>query len=169
MNQKTLSFLLFMLFLSASNISALEEPMVFPKEGQSKEVQRQDKMYCNMWAKDETGVDPSYIRAKMEATHENIQRTATGREPSVGRRLLRGAALGAAMGGIDDGIDNNIGKRAVQGVVLSGSRTRRDRREYQQNQELNYQVEKKDLLLEQYNKYTRAFSVCMDAKGYSVR
>ena len=143
--------------------------MIFPKDGQSKEQKYQDETYCNVWAEDETGLDPSYIRAKLEMTNDNVANAASSGEPKFGRRLLRGAALGAAMGGIDQGIDNDIGKRAVQGVVLSGARTQQDRKQYQRDQQLNSHLAKKAELEKQYDQYIRAFSVCMDAKGYSVR
>ena len=155
--------------LIAKSAFSVSEPMIFPKEGQSREQQRLDKQYCGSWAQQETGVDPSYVKAKLEMTNDNVASAASGDKPSFGRRLMRGAALGAAMGGIDDGIDNNVGKRAVQGVVLSGSRTRQDRQQYQRDQQLNGQLQRKMQLEEQYDKYMRAFAVCMDAKGYSVK
>ena len=155
--------------LIAKSAFSVSEPMIFPKEGQSRETQSNDKQYCGSWAKGETGVDPSYVKAKLEMTNDNVASAASGGEPRYGRRLLRGAALGAAMGGIDDGIDNNVGKRAVQGVVLSGSRTRQDRKQYQKEEQLNSHLQKKVELEEQYDKYMRAFAVCMDAKGYSVK
>ena len=35
--------------------------------------------------------------------------------------------------------------------------------------QMNHKLGQKQQLENQYDKYTRAFSVCMDAKGYSVR
>ena len=155
--------------LTAQSAYSVSEPIVFPKEGQSRDQQRQDKQYCKGWAQDETGVDPSYVKAKLEMTNDNVANAASDDKPRFGRRLVRGAALGAAMGGIDDGIDNNVGKRAVQGVVLSGSRTRQDRKQYNKEKQLDGHLDKKMQLEEQYSTYIRAFSVCMDAKGYSVK
>lgn len=155
--------------LAAKSAFSVSEPIVFPKEGQSREKQMADKQYCSIWAKDETGVDPSYVRAKLDMTNDNVANTASRGEPRFGRKLVRGAALGAAMGGLDDAIDNNVGKRAAQGVVLAGSRTRQDRRQYHREEQLDGHLQKKQMLEEQYNKYVRAFSVCMDAKGYSVK
>jgi hypothetical protein len=155
--------------LIAESAFSVSEPMIFPKEGQSREQQSSDKQYCGSWAKGETGVDPSYVKAKLDMTNDNVANAASGEEPRFGRRMMRAAALGAAMGGIDDGIDNNVGKRAVQGAVLGGSRTRQDRKQYQKEQQLNGHLQKKTQLEEQYDKFMRAFAVCMDAKGYSVK
>jgi len=165
------------IFLIAATLSvlitqsafSLTEPMIFPKEGQSREQKFQDKQYCSSWAEDETGVDPSYLKAKLEMTNDNVANAASGGKPSFGRRVIRGAAMGAAMGGLDNAIDNNVGKRAAQGAVLMGAKTRQDKKQYYQQQQLNSQLQKKQYLEEQYDQYIRAFSVCMDAKGYSVR
>ena len=163
-------FFIFVLsFLMTKTAFSISEPIVFPKEGQSRDKQRQDKQYCKGWAQDETGVDPSYVKAKLEMTNDNVANAASGDKPRFGRRLVRGAALGAAMGGIDNGIDNNVGKRATQGIVLAGSRTRQDRRQYNKDKQLDGHLDKKMQLEEQYSTYIRAFSVCMDAKGYSVK
>jgi len=153
----------------AGNALALKNPIIFPKEGQSREQQGSDKQYCGSWAREETGVDPSYVKAKLEMTNDNVANAASREKPSFGRRLMRGAAMGAAMGGLDNAIDNNVGKRAAQGAVLMGSRSRQESKQYYQDQQLNSQLQKKQQLEEQYDQYIRAFSVCMDAKGYSVK
>ena len=155
-------------FFATAYAFALKKPIIFPKEGQSREQKQQDEAYCRDWSQDETGVDPAYIRAKLEAVTEQLN-NQSAYAPSRGRRLLRGAALGAAMGGIDDGIDNNVGKRAVQGVVLSGSRARQDSKQAYKEKQVQSLIAKQQQLLEQYDEYMRAFAVCMDAKGYSVR
>ena len=156
-------------FLTISYAFALKKPIVFPKEGQSREQKQQDEAYCYDWSQDETGVDPSYIRAKLESVTNQLSNQATADQPRMGRRLLRGAALGAAMGGIDDGIDNNVGKRAVQGVVLSGSKARQDSKQAYKEKQVQSLTAKQQQLLSQYDDYMRAFSACMDAKGYSVK
>jgi hypothetical protein len=162
-------FIVALSVLAAKSAFSVSDPIVFPKEGQSREKQMADKQYCGGWANDETGVDPSYVRAKLDMTNDNVANAASGGEPRFGRRMMRGAAMGAAMGGLDDAIDNNPGKRAAQGAVLAGSKTRQDKKQYQKEQQLNGQLQKKQQLEEQYDKYMRAFAVCMDAKGYSVK
>jgi len=156
------------LIFSASAF-ALKKPIIFPKNNQSREQQASDKRYCKLWAEDETGVDPSYIQAKLEMTDDNISSSAGEQKPRFGRRLIRGAAMGAAMGGLDDAIDNNVGKRAAQGAVLMGSRARQDKKQYYRDEQMNSHLKKKQQLQEQYDAYIRGFTVCMDAKGYSVK
>jgi hypothetical protein len=170
MNKKLIFlFVLVLGVLIAKSAFSVSEPMIFPKEGQSRNQQATDKQYCGSWAKGETGVDPSYVKAKLDMTNDNVAASASGGKPRYGRRIARGAALGAAMGGLDDAIGNDVGKRAAQGAVLMGSRTRQDRKQYQNDQQLNHHLQKKTQLEDQYDKFMRAFAVCMDAKGYSVK
>jgi len=168
MNKIIVIIIALLLFVHGSAI-ALKKPMIFPKNGQSRELRIQDESYCKSWAEEETDVDPSYIRAKLESVNEQLMSSSASEQPRMGRRLLRGAALGAAMGGIDSGIDNNVGKRAVQAAVLSGSRARQEKKQAYQEKQYQSQANKQQQLLSQYDDYIRAFSVCMDAKGYSVK
>lgn len=147
---------------------AFSEPIVFPKQGQNKAQQIQDKGYCEIWAKDETGVDPSYIRGKLDMIDSRgNESSSSGRRG--GGRILRGAALGAAMGGLDDAIDNQTGKRAAQGAVLAASRSRQARKQAYQNKQASSNAKTRQNLETSYDKYSRAYSACMDAKGYSVK
>jgi len=53
--------------------------------------------------------------------------------------------------------------------MLGTAKAVQDKKQYQQQQQMNQKLGQKQQLEDQYNKYTRAFSVCLDAKGYSVR
>jgi len=61
------------------------------------------------------------------------------------------------------------GKRATQGLVLAGAKTHQEKKHYNKNQQLASHIQEKGQLEKRYDQYMRAFSVCMDAKGYSVR
>lgn len=150
-------------------IYAVSTPIVFPKEGQSKEQQHQDKDYCQAWAQDETGINPDYIRARIDALNENMANQSAGKSSGRARNLLRGAALGAAMGGLDHAIDDEAGSGAARGALLLASKGREDRRKAQEEADTQSQYAKRQQLEEQRQTYMRAFSVCMDAKGYSVK
>lgn len=155
---------------SISMASAISDPIVFPRDGQSNEQQRNDEGSCSSWAKGNTGIDPSYIRAKLEMTNEAIiSQSQANRPKSTGRKIFGAAAMGAALGGVDKNVKNQVGKRAIQLGMLGASKAVQDKKQYQQQQQMDQRLGQKQQLKNQYNKYTRAFSVCMDAKGYSVR
>lgn len=149
--------------------SAQEELIIFPKEGQGREQKAEDKGYCVHWAKEETDVDPSYLRAKIEMADEMIVREAQATQPRTGRRLMRGAARGAALGAVGSNVDNNVGKRAIQGGMIAGMKTRDQKKQTAAEQKVASQIYRKEQLLAQYDKYLRAFAACMEAKGYSVK
>jgi hypothetical protein len=148
---------------------AMSEPMIFPKNGQSREQQQEDRFSCENWAKSETGINPDYLRAKIDSLNENMTAQAAGKSSGLGRSLVRGAALGAAMGGLDDAIDSGAGSGAAKGAVLLAAKNREDQRKVQQQAAVEGQYAQKEQLEQQYDTYLRAFSVCMDAKGYSVK
>ena len=150
--------------------AAMSDPIVFPRDGQSNEQQRNDEGSCSSWAKGNTGIDPSYVRAKLEMTEEAIiSQVQANRPKSTGRKIFGAAAMGAALGGVGKNVDNQVGKRAIQVGMLGASKAIQDKKQYQQQQQMDQKLGQKQQLENQYDKYTRAFSVCMDAKGYSVR
>lgn len=149
---------------------AVQEPIIFPKEGQSNEQKMQDKQSCLSWAKDESGVDISYVKAKLDMTNEQMANQAAVQSGVVGSgKLIRGAAVGAAMGGLDEAIDSEAGAGAAKGAVLAASRGRQAQKKAQQDQAIQNEYAKKEQLEAEYQKFQRAFSACMEAKGYSVK
>ena len=137
--------------------TARAEPLVYPAQGQSADQQGQDKYQCYIWAKDQTGVDPT-------------QPTQAAVPASSRRRggALRGAAVGAGVGAIGGAIGGDTGKGAKigagVGATVGALRQRRSNleaeaaaRQTQSNQQARL------------NEYDRAFAVCMEGRGYAVR
>jgi len=165
---KMFSFILLLgglIFLSAIS-HAFKEPIIFPREGQSRNQQTKDKGYCSIWAKDETGVDPSYVRGQLEALER--QYASEGQTSKRSGGLLKGAARGAAIGAVGSNANNNVGKRAAQGAMVSGMRGRDQRKAHAAQNEPQRKQNPLANLDTQLNTYNRAYSVCLDAKGYSV-
>lgn len=148
---------------------AVSDPMVFPKNGQSKEQQMMDKRDCQDWAKNETGINPDYTLAKIDSLNENMANQAAGKSSSMGGKIVRGAAMGAAMGGIDEGIDSKAGAGAAKGALFMAAKGRQDKQKAQQQAAVDSQYAQREQLEKQYDTYIRAFSACLDAKGYSVK
>jgi len=135
-----------------------QELIIFPAQGQSEEQMEKDKYDCYQWAKKETGFDPMEPPKATEPPPKQ--------EAKKGG-VVRGAALGAAVGGIVDGSDG-AAKGAAAGGVVGGARRRSQRREQQykeqqwaQEQAANYQQTR--------NTYNRAYSACLEGKGYTVK
>ena len=132
---------------------------VFPSEDQDKEQQELDEYNCYKWAKEETGINPMKVE-QIEA--EQVDQSPDG-------SAVVGAAGGAAAGAAIGAIAGDAGKGAAIGAVVGGMAGRRskvagDAQEQQQNEQAAAAQEKE--LMENFNK---AFSACMEGKGYTVK
>jgi hypothetical protein len=117
-------------------------PFVYPQKGQSQAQQDQDRAACDGWARQQTGIDPNA-------------------PPPSGRRggkMVGGAAKGAAAGAAVGAIAGDAGKGAGAGAVVGGLAGRRRGKQEQQA-----------AASEQQSTYARAFSACMEGRGYTVR
>ena len=142
-----------------STIASSLDLFVFPNDGQDGEQQQADEVSCFKWAKEQTGYDP-INPTQVEA--EQVDRSADG-------TAVVGAAGGAAAGAAIGAIAGDAGKGAGIGAVAGAIRGRRakvvgDEIEQQQNNAAAAASEAKML-----DDYKRAFSVCMEAKGYTVK
>ncbi len=132
---------------------------VFPGQDQTSEQQSTDEYECYKWAMSETGYDP------MNPTQVEAEQVETGPDGSA----IRGAAGGAAAGAAIGAIAGDAGKGAAIGAVAGGLRGRRARAagQAQQQQQANATAEQQSQALE--DNFKKAFSVCLEAKGYSVK
>ncbi len=132
---------------------------VFPANDQSQEQQEKDQTECYKWAVQQSGVDP-LNPPKVEA--EQVQ---SGPDGSAVRGAARGAAAGAAIGAIA----GDAGEGAAIGAVAGGLRGRRASRVGKaQQQQANNQAATQantDLM----NKFKKAYTACLEGKGYTVK
>jgi len=131
------------------------EMFVFPEKGQTKDQQELDQFTCYKWAKEQTGIDP------------NQQAGAPAPQAPQQGQAMRGAAGGAAVGAIGGAIAGDPGKGAAIGAAAGGGmgmmRHRRAEMEYQQ--EVQQQASNRQAGQQTFN---RAYSVCLEGKGYKV-
>ena len=148
-----------MLQAQSQGISGSLGLYVFPSNNQSPEQQEADETACFKWAKQQTGYDPMNPTVAVGA---EVDRSADG-------TALVGAAGGAAAGAAIGAIAGDAGQGAAIGAVVGGIRGRRakvvgDERQQQANNQAAAQETKR--LSDNYNK---AFSACMEGKGYTVK
>lgn len=132
---------------------------IFPAEDQSQEQQDTDEMTCFNWAKEQTGYDP------MNPTQVQAQQVDTGPDGAAIRGSARGAAGGAAIGAIA----GDTGKGAAIGAVVGGVRGRRAKKSHDAQQQAANNAGADAQEKKMADDYKRAFSVCMEAKGYTVK
>ena len=137
---------------------------VYPRNSQSVDLQRSDDWQCNRSAIEVTGYDPDNPPAY---TPLQPDRAAQGRTLAksavVGSAASSavGAAAGAAIGEAARGAAAGAAGGGVAGLIRGlFSVFRQSGRQQQQQQHIQQQ---------RLHDYQRAFSACMDARGYSVR
>ena len=132
---------------------------VFPAEDQSKEQQDADEMACYRWAKEQSGVDPMNPPDVQAA---EVDRSADG-------SAVVGAAGGAAAGAAIGAIAGDAGQGAAIGAVVGGLRGRRAKRVGDERQQQANNAAAANAEVELMNNFKKAFSACMEAKGYTVK
>ena len=132
---------------------------VFPAKDQDQKTQDTDEMACYKWAMQETGVDPIN---PPEIQAAQVDKSADG-------TAVVGAAGGAAAGAAIGAIAGDAGKGAAIGAVVGGLRGRKakvvgDHNEQVANNQAADAAEK-----EMMANFNKAFTACMEAKGYTVK
>lgn len=148
------------------NVSAQETTLasglglyVFPSNDQNKEQQDADELACYKWAKDQTGVDPLN---PPEVQAAQVDRSADG-------TAIRGAAGGAAAGAAIGAIAGDAGKGAAIGAVAGGLRGRRAKVVGDEMEQQHNNAAAAAQTQEMMNNFNKAFSACLEGKGYTVK
>lgn len=125
-----------------------QEPFVYPAKGQSQEQLEKDKFECYQWARQNTGVDPVSGTPQAQSSGGS----------TAGRRAAGGAVKGLAIANIAGGSGS---KGAAAGAVVGGARgAAQDNRQRQAQQQQAAQTQQS---------YNRAYSACLEGRGYTVK
>jgi uncharacterized protein YcfJ len=132
---------------------------VFPSKNQTKQKQKEDEFECYKWAMEQSGIDPLNL-PKVQAAPAQTGPTGA----AVG-----GAAKGAAVGVAIGAIAGDAGKGAAIGAVAGGVAGRRQGKQAQaqQNQQSQDAVTKTEQDMK--NSFVKAFSACIEGKGYTIK
>lgn len=132
---------------------------VFPSEEQDKAQQEADELECYKWAVEQTGYDPinpTVVQA------EDVDTSADG-------SMVVGAAGGAAAGAAIGAIAGDAGTGAAIGAVVGGLRGRRAKKYGDAKAQAQSEQRASQSSAELENNYKKAFSACMEGKGYTVK
>jgi len=132
---------------------------VFPAKNQDKATQEKDDADCYRWAVEQSGIDP-VNPPKVEAAQVDTSPDGTA---------VVGAAKGAAAGVAIGAIAGDAGKGAAIGAVAGGLAGRRakkvgDAQEQQKNDQAAAQQ-----TTAMMNSFKKAFTACLEGKGYTVK
>ena len=136
--------------------------IVYPAGGQSAEQQRSDEGECMSWAKEQTGFDPT---APMEATSPPPDYD----EPnaSAGRGALHGALGGLVVGAITGHPGRGAAIGAGTGALVGGVR-RQDQTQQAYSEQDAWAQQQAAQYQESQNQFNRAYSTCLQGRGYTV-
>ncbi|MGB5385222.1 MAG: glycine zipper domain-containing protein [Eudoraea sp.] len=131
---------------------------VFPAKDQSAAQQADDESYCYKWGVQQSGIDP------LNPPSVQAQQVETGPDGSAIRGGARGALAGVAIGAIA----GDAGKGAAIGAVAGGLGGRRASRvgRSQQQQANNQAAGQAEA--DMMNSFKKAYSACLQGKGYTV-
>jgi Glycine zipper len=145
--------------MTYNQISSGLKLYVFPAKGQSKQQQKADEFECYKWAVEQSGIDPLNLPKVQAAPVE------TGPDGSMIVGGAKGAAVGLAIGAIA----GDAGKGAAIGAVAGGVGGRRQAKQSQAQQQQQSQANAKNTEQEMKNSFVKAFSVCIEGKGYTIK
>ncbi|HED17726.1 MAG TPA: hypothetical protein ENI64_13050 [Gammaproteobacteria bacterium] len=157
MRSKSILLAITGLFVIASVAQA--DVIVYPKKGQSNEQMEKDKYECYSWAKGTTGFDPMVTPTASTPPPSNQQKSGG---------VVRGAAIGAAAGAIFGNSSKNTRNSAYAGAAIGGLRQRSQNQQSAQ-QRADWERNETNRYANARNEYNRAYSACLDGRGYSVK
>jgi Glycine zipper len=145
--------------MTYNQISQQMKLYVYPSKNQSKQQQKEDEFECYLWAVDQSGIDPLNLP---KAEPVPVQTGPTG-------GAIKGAAKGAAAGAAIGAIAGDAGKGAAIGATAGALAGRRQGKQAQEQQ--NQQAQASAAASEQAMKdsFAKAFSVCIEGKGYTIK
>ncbi len=156
-------FVLLVPFLFVMSIAVAQDPpsgktlastlsvYAFPQKGQAADQQSKDEASCYDWGVQNSGNDPFELQKQSASQEEQTVQAKASAQQSKRGTGLRGAAGGAAAGAVGGRLK---GRRSVKKAT---SQAEQQGRAQQQGTQ------------EQINNFKKAFSVCLEGKGYLVK
>jgi len=132
--------------MTYNQISKTAGLFVYPAKGQSQKQQKKDEYECYVWAIEQSGIDP------LNTPKTQAAPVQSGPDGSAVKGAAKGAAAGAAIGAAAGGMGGIRKGRQAQG---------------QQQQQAQAQAAATDAQMKET--FQKAFSVCIEGKGYTIK
>lgn len=138
--------------------SGAAAPVIYPAKGQTGAQQDSDKYQCHDWARTQTGFDP--LQSPQGGTPAP---TSSAGVSAAG--MAKGAMGGAAVAELSD---HDAGKGAAAGAMGAALFERARQRQVAQAKE-QQAAQQQAQRSQQRAAFGRAFSACMEGRGYVVK
>lgn len=141
------------------------EVYFYPAQGQSAAQQDRDRYECYLWARRQTGFDPS---APQLAPHQKLRVVP---EPPPGHDTAAGAVTGAVLGAVVAPPDRTAEGAAVGAMAgaIAGAASDAARQEQAERLQERYDRQTAARVEQQARNYRRAMAACLEGRGYRVR
>jgi hypothetical protein len=129
----------------------------YPKNNQDTATQQKDENECYAWSKQQTGIDP----AAPPAPPPEAKQAKGG--------AVKGAAGGAAGGAAIGAIAGDAGQGAAIGATAGAVHGRRQQKKANKQAQQQAQAAAGQQQQQTVDTFKKAFSGCLDGRGYSVK
>lgn len=154
--------------LLAAGPALAQDFMVYPAKGQSQDQMEKDKFECYGWAKKQSGFDPMETpRASTPPPKKAEGSTAGGAVKGGALGGLVGLGVGALAGGRSGaGTGALIG--AAGGATIGGVRSH-DQQQKAERKRQEWAERETSQYVQKRNSYNRAYTACLEGRGYTVK
>jgi hypothetical protein len=139
---------------------------VYPGGGQDAAKQGQDENECYLWARGQTGIDPT------AATQVAAVEVPKG---GAAKGAARGAARGAAVGAVSDnrhiGDEGSLdaGEGAAAGAAVGAAKGRRKQKKAEKQAQAQAQQAAQSQDAQKQDTFKKAWGACLEGRNYSVK
>ena len=145
--------------MTYNQISAKLGLYVFPSKNQSNQQQKADEFECYNWAIQQSGIDPLNMpQAKPDSV-------ATGPDGTVVKGAAKGALVGTAIGAVT----GDAGTGAAVGAIAGGAGGIRQKRVTNVRKQQQAEASAAQQQQATADNYKKAFSACIEGKGYTTK
>lgn len=151
---------------------------VYPAKGQPQAQLEQDRYDCHVWARQQSGFDPSHAPPAPASAASSVTRVPVADNPSAGAGA-RGTLAGAVIGGVIGAHDHDTLGGAVLGAAVGGLAGGTIEMEGQRKVEREARDKARQVAAQQSaddeaqaqrrTDYRRAITACLEGRGYTVR
>jgi outer membrane lipoprotein SlyB len=145
--------------MTYNQISASLGLFVFPSKGQTNQQQKTDEYECYKWATQQSGIDP------MNPPQVKPDSVKTGADGSAVKGAAKGALVGAAIGSVT----GDAGDGAAVGAIAGGAGGMRQKRVTNARKKEQAQASAAQQQQAILDNYKKAFSACIEGKGYTIK
>jgi hypothetical protein len=145
--------------MTYNQISQQMKLYVFPSKQQSKQQQKKDEFECYKWAMEQSGIDP------LNPPKVETAPVQSGPNGSAVKGAAKGAAAGVAIGAIAGDAGKGAAIGAVAGALAGKSRGKQAQAQANQQAQANVAKTEQDMK----DSFAKAFSVCIEGKGYTIK